>query len=566
MIADESIIVSQDYADLLIEFHGDQNVFNAFPNAAVTVLSPVLAVVHVPVEDITEDTIQQLGYRVMPFIYGLISRASLEASGILRIREVPSFDLRGQGVLIGIIDTGIDYTNPVFQNADGTTRIDYIWDQTVLNGTPPEGIHYGSEFTKEQINRALSDPDPLSIVPSTDKIGHGTMVAGIAGGTDDPDNDFYGVAPDSEFIIVKLKQAKNYLKRFFRIPETAIGFQGNDIIIGVNYLVNTARILNKPIVICLAVGSSQGAHDGRSEIASYLSSVATTFGLCIVIAAGNEGNARRHYYGVVDRTTGYNTVELNVGENESGFWMELWGKSPSIFSIDITSPSGEYVPRIAASMNEHREITFIFEPTVINLDYQMVESQTGDQLILFRFDQPSAGIWRFNVYEKGDLNLGFHIWLPMEAFISPYTYFIRSDPNTTILSAGNSEVPITVTAYNDADSSLYLNASRGYSRIGIIKPEIAAPGVNVTGPNLQHGFTNFTGTSAAAAHTAGAVALILEWGIVRNNLVEINTVAVKKLIERGARRAADLNYPNRDWGYGILDVYKVFDSLRTGLF
>ena len=127
-------------------------------------------------------------------------------------------------------------------------------------------------------------------------------------------------------------------------------------------------------------------------------------------------------------------------------------------------------------------------------------------------------------------------------------------------------MPITVTAYNDADSSLYLNASRGYSRIGIIKPEIAAPGVNVTGPNLQHGFTNFTGTSAAAAHTAGAVALILEWGIVRNNLVEINTVAVKKLIERGARRAADLNYPNRDWGYGILDVYKVFDSLRTGLF
>jgi hypothetical protein len=245
--------------------------------------------------------------------------------------------------------------------------------------------------------------------------------------------------------------------------------------------------------------------------------------------------------------------------------MELWGQSPSIFTIDILSPSGEYIPRIDAVRNENRVITFIFDPTTIYLDNRIVESESGDQLILIRFDKPSTGIWKFRVYEKGDILIGFHIWLPMEGFISGDTFFTRSDPYTTILALGNAQLPVTVTAYNITDDSLYMNASRGYTRTGFIKPNVAAPGVAVTGPALDQSFTEYTGTSPAAAHTAGVVAMLLEWGIIKGNLVGMSTIEINKLLIRGARRDKNLEYPNRDWGYGILDVFNVFDSLRSGV-
>jgi subtilisin family serine protease len=287
-------------------------------------------------------------------------------------------------------------------------------------------------------------------------------------------------------------------------------------------------------------------------------------GFGYIVAAGNEGNARRHYRGVVDPTIGYDTVELFIGENESGFSMELWGDPPSVFSIDIQTPTGEYVPRIVPRLDENRDISFIFEQTTIMVDYQIIESQSGDQLILVRFSNPSSGIWRFNVYGRGDFIAGFHIWLPMQGFISDNTYFIRSDPFTTILSLGNATVPITVTAYNVEDDSLYLNASRGYTRVGAIKPEIAAPGVNITSPTLDQGFTEVTGTSASAAHTTGIAAMMLEWAIVRGNQSTMNTLDMKIFMIRGARRDLEIQYPNRDWGYGILDIFNIFDTLRRG--
>lgn len=334
---------------------------------------------------------------------------------------------------------------------------------------------------------------------------------------------------------------------------------------GFTYLYETSLRYGRPIVICLALGSSQGAHDGLGTLSTYISREASSPGIGVVVAAGNEGNARRHYSGTINSATGYDTVELNVAENEPGFSMELWGSSPDVYSIDILTPSGEYIPRIAAGRDEHRVITFIFEATVIYIDYQMVESQSGDQLILVRFEDPSPGIWRFNVYERGGLNLGFNIWLPMEGFISDDTYFIRSDPFITILTLGNSINPLVVTAYNDGDDSLYLNSSRGFTRIDRIKPEVAAPGVNVIGPTLGGGFAPYTGTSVAAAHTTGIAALIYEWAIVRGNLPAMSTVEMKNLVIRGARRNINTVYPNRDWGYGILDIFNVYDALRGGL-
>ena len=526
---DREKIISNDYADLIINYSGDTSVFNKFKDATVQIINNYYAVVYVPVSQITEKTIVEQGYSAIPLLFGLVSQASLEASGIIRIRNIPNFNLRGQGVLIGIIDSGIDYTNPIFQYVDKTTKILSIWDQTIVSENFPKDFYYGTEYTRDQINEALKSGAPLEMVPSTDTNGHGTMLAGIAAGNEVPESGFYGVAPEAEIVVVKLKQAKDYLRSFFGINENVACYQENDIQFGLGYLVEAAQKVNRPIAICIAVDTSQYAHDGRGNTSSILSIQAGHTGIAVLLAAGNEGNARRHYYGTVDPIAGYDTVELNIGDNEGDFFMEFWGDSPSTFSIDITTPTGEYIPRIVSTLDENRVVSFIFEKTILYIDYQMVESQSGDQLILVRFRNPAPGIWRFNVYGRGDLGLGFHIWLPMAGFISDNTYFIRSNPYTTLLSLACAREPITVTAYNPEDDSLYMNSSRGNTRIDVIKPDIAAPGVNIISPALDQSFTEVSGTSAAVAHTTGVAAMLLEWGIVKKHLPVIDGLDIKIL-------------------------------------
>ncbi len=560
--SDREKIYSNDYFDLIIDYNGDLSILEQYDEYDIQIINFFLAVVHVPLSTISEDSISRIGYAVFPNLFGIISAAAIEASGIIRIRNIPSFQLRGRGVLIGFVDTGIDYTNPIFRHEDGTTRIVSIWDQTIDSDQPPSGMMYGREFTREQINNALLNENPSSMLPSKDEIGHGTMLAGIAAGNEVPEEDFFGVATEAEIIVVKLKPAKSNLKEFFRIPEDKLCYQENDIMFGYQYLINVATVLNKPLVICNAVDTSQYAHDGRGTMSGWLSLQANNTGVAIVTAVGNEGNARRHYSGIIDPALGYNTVELNVGMGETGFTMEIWGASPNLYTIDITTPSGEYVPRMDMKLNETRILTFIFEATIIFLDYTLVEAQSGDQLIILRFSDPVPGIWRFNVYGRGIAPLVFNIWLPMNDFIKEDTYFIHSDPRLTLLSVACAPIPISVTAYDVVNDSLYLDAGRGYTSIGYIKPDIAAPGVNITAPSLEQSFLQVTGTSAAVAHTAGVAAMLFEWGIVNGRYPQMSTQDMKVFMMRGARRNRSMEYPNRDWGYGILDVYNVFESLR----
>jgi subtilisin family serine protease len=320
------------------------------------------------------------------------------------------------------------------------------------------------------------------------------------------------------------------------------------------------------VSICIGLGSSQGSHDGRGALSSLISIGADFPGVVVTVAAGNEGSTRCHFFSEINPDIGYSGVELSVAEGEPGFSMELWGAAPNTYSIDILSPTGEYIPRIAESFRVNRQVSFVFERTTISIDYMMVESSTGDQLILMRFHNPTPGIWRFQVYGRGNLRGEFHIWLPINQFILDNTYFTQSDPYTTITSPGNSPVPITVTAYNPENRNLYQNSGRGYSRIDVIKPELAAPGVNMTVPTLEQGFAQASGTGTAAAHTAGVTALLLEWGIVKGNFPRIDTVEVKKFLIRGAERSPSLTYPNRDWGYGILNIFNAFNVLRADLF
>ncbi len=554
-------ITSNDFADAIVEYGLPQEYYALFQSSAVNYIDDKYSTIYYPSSLLSDNTfIQKIGYSAVPNLYGLLDTEVLEEIGVRRIQNIPTLSLRGEGVLLGFIDTGIDYTNPIFQYADRTTRISSIWDQSIENlNASSDNFYYGTEYSREQINLALQNESPLSIVPSMDEIGHGTSLAGLAGGAGNINPNFSGIATYAEFVVVKLKEAKANLKEFYLVPKDAISYQENDIMFGISYLFNKAISLKKPIVICIGLGSNQGAHDSSGSLADMIYNYANKLGVAIVVAAGNEVNALHHYYGGTVSTAAYETVELKVGENDTGFSMELWGNIPGTYSISMVSPSGEYISRIPAKRGEHREFTFLFENTTVVIDYFLVEAQTGIQLILFRFMNAAPGIWKINVY-KSKISSGYHIWLPMRNFISAETYFISADPYTTITNPANSVTPITITAYNILDQSIYTNASRGYTQTFAIKPDLAAPGVNVYSPTLNNVYEVRTGTSFAAAVTTGTVALLLEWGIVKGNDRIMDGVQVKKYLIRGVKRNPNEEYPNRIWGFGILDIYGTFAS------
>ena len=503
-----------------------------------------------------------IGYYVIPKLYGLLDTGSMEASGIPEIQNQPILALKGNGVLVGFIDTGIDYQNQVFRNLDGSSRIAAIWDQTIQSGDPPEGFLYGTEYTKQQIDEALESENPLVVVPSIDENGHGTFLAGIAAGSENEDGSFFGAAPKSMIAMVKLKPAKRYLRDFFFIKEGADAYQENDLMAGMDYLRKLAEKLDMPLVIGIGLGTNQGSHFGLAPIEQLIRQISSVVGNIVVTAAGNETGRGHHYHGIYPSEQEYEEVEIRVGEEERGFSLEFWARAPEYYSIAIRSPSGEYTPRIVTRFTSSQVLDFVFEETKIYVDYRTVVQGEGDFLILIRFQNPTPGIWTIRVYNSLYINGNYNMWLPMYGFISPDTVFLRPSPDTTLTIPATTGNVIVASAYNHVNGGIYINSSRGYPLSNIIKPDLAAPGVNVYGPLVGNRFGRMTGTSVAAAHMAGAAALLLEWALVRDNREILTTGDAIAFFIRGASRRPGVVYPNREWGYGTLDVYQVFERIR----
>lgn len=554
-------IISNDYTDGIVEYALSSEEYARFAGETINYINNKYAAVYAPLSKIPDRLIGSSAYSVIPKLFTPLDILSLDEMGVIKLRNTP-LSLNGSEVLLGFIDTGIDYLSPLFQYADKTTRIVSIWDQTIVNmQASPDIFFYGTEYSKEQINAAIQSEIPLSIVPSIDEYGHGTTLAGIAGGYTNETADFSGVTPLAEYLVVKLKPSKPYTREFFGVPENAICYSENDIMFGIAYLFNTARKLNRPIAICIGLGTNQGSHEGLGPLNDLISYYSNQVGIAIITAVGNEGNARHHFFSEIDKAVGSTLVELKVGNNENDFSMELWGNNPGTYTIDILSPSGEYIPRIPARMGEYRNIRFLFETTTIYIDYVIVESQTGDELILIRFKNPAPGIWKFRVYGS-KITSGFHIWLPVRGFISDDTFFLLPNQFTTITDPGNNLSAITATAYNPVSQSLFLEASRGYTRYNQINPDLAAPGVDIYAPLPDNQFGLVSGTSIAAAYITGISAMLLEWGIIKGNDRSMDTYQIKKYLIRGVKRSPSLTYPNREWGYGTVDIYSTFESLR----
>ncbi|MHC1750396.1 MAG: S8 family peptidase [Cellulosilyticaceae bacterium] len=492
----------------------------------------------------------------IPHVYGLTNNSDvLEQSGIASLHNSFLGELRGKGILVGFVDTGIDYTHPVFRYADGTSRITRIWDQTI-EGSPPEPFGFGTEYTTEEINIALASPDPYNIVPSRDDIGHGTALAGIATGYSDIASELYlSAAPDAHIAMVKLKPAAEYLMQYYLIEQDVPAYQANDVILGIQYLVNLSVLLNLPLVVCIGLGNSFGGHDGSTIIERYLERLSVLEKIIITIASGNEATTAHHYSGNLIGDIP-DEVEINVAAGENGFICELWASGADKVTVSIKSPLGQLIDRIPVIPYKETSINFSLEKTKLSVTYSFPDLKSGNEVITMRFQDPTPGIWTINVYGIVIVEGNFDIWLPVTDFILPNTRFLNPDPFITLVIPSSASNLISVGGYNYIDGSTFAPSGRGPTKNLIIKPDIIAPAVNLTVPQVGGGYTTYIGTSIAAAITAGACAILLEWGVLKGNLIQLNTRSARTILIRGATRRPGTAYPNPIEGYGKLNLRK----------
>lgn len=502
-------------------------------------------------------------YSAIPKIYGITplgnagmirsgDNLSLEAAGILTAQN-PPLRLTGKGVICAFLDTGIKYQEKVFRRSDGKTRILTIWDQTIQSGKEPEGFDFGSEYTASEIDEALQEENPYDVVPVTDENGHGTILASIAAGSDLRESlNYIGAAPDAELAIVKLRQAKENLRKYYGVSEETVCFSETDIILAIEYLQKLAIRYSKPVVICIGLGTSYGEHAGISPISRYCSRVARRINRVVVVGTGNEGNKAHHTQGIIGENE--EIVEIRVDEGVESFILEIWGRIPYLFTATVRSPSGELIPEIGLRLENQFRYQFLFDKTNLTVDSVVTEMSSGEQLLRMKFQNPSAGIWTVLLRRRGNEGeVPYHAWLPLSSFMTAQVYFMTPSPYVTLTEPSSSEDAIAVAAYQDSNNSIYPPSGRGYTGSGNIKPDLAAPGVRITSI-----LGEVSGSDAAAAILAGASAQYMQWAVTEENQMNANSQTLKNFLIRGARRLPTLTVPNREFGWGFLDLENSF--------
>lgn len=512
---------------------------------------------------IGEITLDKYIYNSIPKCYAPLDMETLNEAGILTIQNYPTLQLRGNKILIGFLDSGIDFTSPSFRNLDGSTRIVGIWDQTIQSGLPPEGFSYGTEFSESQLNEALQNADPFSIVSSQDTNGHGTYVASLAAGSGITEDTLLGAAPQASIAMVKLKPPKQYLREYYFIPDDTICYQETDIILGLRYLSDLAQKLNLPLVLCITLGTNAGGITTSLPLTNILDRYGEISNTIPVIGVGNEADKRHHFFGKITDTSITETVEIEVGEGIKGFTMELWTAVPNVFTISLISPSGENTDRIPIRGSGGSDFQFIFEGTKVSIEYRLLVKRTNYELIYFRFDAPTPGIWRLFITPENILDGTFNIWLPLTEFLSGDVFFLNSNPYYTITNPGNAPHPLIVSYYDGSNDGIALSSGRGYLFNTQAFPTITAPGINVKGSLPNGRVTTRSGSCISTAIASGAAALLMEWLIYQTGTPIIDTYQIKGFFTIGAVRPDSMTFPNREWGYGQLNLFNTFEEIRN---
>ena len=478
-----------------------------------------------------------------------------DASGITRVLNQPFLNLSGRGVIIGIVDTGIDYRKDAFKFEDGSTKILGIWDQTV-DGKRQDDLYFGSTYTSDDINNANRSSDPYSIVPSVDEDGHGTFLASVAA-SNEP-GEYIGAAPKAYLLIVKLKKASQYLiDRYLVTNDNPNLYESTDYMLGMKYILDASEKFNMPIVMCIGMGTNDGAHDGSTLIEEYISFVSQRVGYAFVTAVGNEANAKHHTQGKIPATRAADRISIKVGEQGASFTVIIHSPGYDKISAGVTSPTGEAVSRVSFQSGLEFSNQLVLENTRITLRY----FRDNNNNVIVSFKNATQGIWNIILYGDLIINGEYWAWLPITGQISPTVEFLRPTPEYTTVIPSTALRAIKCGAYNSKDQSLLVSSSWGPTRLFRIAPDFVAPGVDVKGI-YPTGYGTMTGTSVAAAITAGITALLFEWGIVNGNKTAMDSDLIRSYLISGCQRESNLAYPNIQWGFGKVNLYGTFEVIK----
>lgn len=550
--------------ELIVKYHGSLDRLRE-QNIVVEELIAGYAILTVPeaLVDMVSDT-PEIEYVEKPkqFYYGQTFPAGTSCFPPV-IMRTPF--LNGRGVLLAVLDSGITWDLEVFRKADGSTRIRYLWDQTVSEetgdvryGKMPDGFSIGTEYTAEEINAALQLPalDRYRLIPSRDLSGHGTAVAGIAAGKS-ADGFYTGAAPEAELIVVKLGLPENSGGVEEGFPRTT------EILRGVTYALRKAGQLNMPLVINLSFGNSYGSHDGSSLLERFLDNASEIGKTVICVGSGNEGAARGHFAGNITRDS---RVELAVGNYERSLNIQLWKNYSDVFRVRLQSPGGEEAElttniqggKYTLRLEQTRILVYLGEP----LPYAVAQ-EIYLEMIPVTGSYIDAGIWAIRLEPVMTVTGQYYLYLPAGNGRGDSTGFYRSTPQVTLTVPSTAAKVITVGAYDpvydtyaDFSGRGYADSTRtiGVAAAGLTKPDLVAPGVNILAPDVYGSFLPVTGTSFATPIVGGAAALLMEWGIVRGNDPFLYGEKVKAYLRKGARPLrGEREYPNdRVGAYGII--------------
>lgn len=456
--------------------------------------------------------------------------------------------MNGQGTIIAVIDSGIDYAHPDFRNEDGTTRILLLWDQTL-----------GRVFDSAQINQALaagSGQEQYRLVPSRDLSGHGTHVAGIAAGNGRAsDGQYVGVAPEANLIVVKLGT-----QREEAFPRTT------ELMSAVDFSLRQAYVLQMPIVINLSFGNNYGGHDGTSLLETYLDDAASYWKALIVAGTGNEGDGGIHTSGsfrngdLANETTVDNqisdepiTVEFSVGDYETGFSIQIWKNFADEMRFSIAAPSGETIGTLQSELGTQR---FTSLGTELLVYYGMPSPYSVSQEIFLDFipreDYVDQGVWKITITPVNVVEGDFDLWLPGQAVIGGGTAFLRPVEETTLTIPSTASKILSVGAYDARFLTMASFSGRGYTRVNnAVKPDVVAPGVEIISASPGGGYTARSGTSMAAPYASGLAALMMEEGIVKGNDPFLFGSKIIAYMHRQAQPLPGyITYPNPVTGWG----------------
>lgn len=542
--------------ELIVKYTGDiQSVAKRYGASAVVLLGGY-AIVTMPQEYINEFAdCAEVVYIEKPHRLFFSDRQALERSCVYYAWSEP-YSLGGEGVLAAVIDSGIDWKNTDFRNSDGSTRILKLWDQTVAPESsgyaPPEGYVVGTEYNRDVINLALSGDEAAlrSMNLSRDYSGHGTFVTGIAAGNGQGmAGSFRGVAFESELIIVKLGDSEQrQFPRTTRLMEA------------VNYCIMEAQKEGKPVVINMSFGNNQGSHDGTDLLSTYLNAASDVWKNVIVCGSGNEAGNGIHASGMLsDRKA--ESVELAVGEYESGFNLQLWKNYSDEYGVELIAPSGER----SGNLRTYGADRVSLDNTQVYVYYGQPTPYSRYQQLYFEFvpagGYVTPGVWRIVMTPVRIVDGRYDLWLQESATLNEDTRFFSPSEETTLTVPSAAGKVITVGAYNSRTDAYADFSGRGYTRTNDnIKPDIVAPGVNIVSTAVNGGYTVRSGTSMAVPFVSGSAALLMQWGIVKRNDPYLYGEKVKAYLIRTARHLPGEPVPSKRTGWGALCLRNVFGT------